>query len=154
MRRLSNLSPFDNLFPGVFFSVELFLRRRRPMNITGALLGNPRFHHIKTVLCKLFLTHLVVRSYRAALFLLHVDLFKARATFVPRSRAAKKPLGAFLNISTYVRCYSFARFYHLYLEFHSVFLIFASLCSVFFHRRAHDSNILQFHAEILRQSLP
>ena len=147
MRRLSNLSPFDNLFPGVFFSVELFLRRRRPMNITSALLGNPRFHHIKTQIT-------IVRSYRAALFLLHVDRFKARATFVPRSRAAKKPLGAFLNISTYVRCYSFARFYHLYLEFHSVFLIFASLCSVFFHRRAHDSNILQFHAEILRLSLP
>ena len=50
MRRLSNQSPFDNLSQSVFFSVDLFLRRRRPMNITGVVAGNPRFHHIKTVL--------------------------------------------------------------------------------------------------------
>ena len=49
MRRLSNQSPFDNLSHGVFFSVDLFLRRRRPMNITSVVAGNPRFHHIKTV---------------------------------------------------------------------------------------------------------
>ena len=53
--KLSNmsrqLSPFGNLSHGVFFSVDLFSRRRRPMNITGALSRNPRFHHIKTELC-------------------------------------------------------------------------------------------------------
>ena len=42
MRRLSNLSHFGNLSHGVFFSVELFSRRTRPMNITGAVVGNPR----------------------------------------------------------------------------------------------------------------
>ena len=51
MRKLSNLSPFGNLSHGVFSSVDLFFRRRRPMNITGAVARNLRFHHIKTVLC-------------------------------------------------------------------------------------------------------
>ena len=49
MRRLSNLLPLGNLSHGVFFSVDLFFRR--PMNITGAVAGNPRFHHIKAILC-------------------------------------------------------------------------------------------------------
>ena len=47
LRRLSNLSPFGNLSHGVSFSVDLFFRRTRSMNITGAVTGNPRFHHIK-----------------------------------------------------------------------------------------------------------
>ena len=51
MRKLSNLSPFGNLSHGVFFSVDLSFRPRRPMNITGAIARYPRFHHIKTVLC-------------------------------------------------------------------------------------------------------
>ena len=51
MRKLSNLSPFGNLSHGVFFSVDLLFRRRRPMNITSTIPGNPSFHHIKTVLC-------------------------------------------------------------------------------------------------------
>ena len=33
MRKLSNLSPFGNLSHGVFFSVDLSFRPRRPMNI-------------------------------------------------------------------------------------------------------------------------
>ena len=58
LRRLSNLSPFGNLSHGVSFSVDLFFRRTRPMNITGAVTGNPRFHHIKKMDCvKLFSTH-------------------------------------------------------------------------------------------------
>ena len=32
------------------FQLPFFFRRRRPMNITGVVAGNPRFHHIKTVL--------------------------------------------------------------------------------------------------------
>ena len=47
MRRLSNLLPFGNLSHGVFFSVEFFSRRRRPLNITSAVAGNPIFHRIK-----------------------------------------------------------------------------------------------------------
>ena len=47
LRRLSNLSPFGNLSHGVSFSVDLFFRRTRLMNITDAVTGNPRFHHIK-----------------------------------------------------------------------------------------------------------
>ena len=47
LRRLSNLSPFGNLSHGVSFSVDLIFRRTRSMNITGAVTGNPRFHHIK-----------------------------------------------------------------------------------------------------------
>ena len=47
LRRLSNLSPFGNLSHGVFSSVDLFLRRRSPMNTTGSVAGNPKFHHIK-----------------------------------------------------------------------------------------------------------
>ena len=51
MRSLSNQSPLGNLCYGVFFSVDHFFRRRRPMNITGAVARNPRFHRIKTALC-------------------------------------------------------------------------------------------------------
>ena len=36
-----DLSPFGNLSRGVFFSVDLFFRRGRPMNITGAVAGKP-----------------------------------------------------------------------------------------------------------------
>ena len=32
----------------------------------------------------------IVRSYRAAMFVLHVDILKARAMFAPRSRAVEK----------------------------------------------------------------
>ena len=46
-RKLWNLSPSGN--PS-FFSVDLFSKHRGPMNITDAVAGNPRFHHIKTVL--------------------------------------------------------------------------------------------------------
>ena len=51
MRKLSVLSPFGNLSHSVFFSVDLSIRRRRPMNITGAVAGKPRIHHIKAELC-------------------------------------------------------------------------------------------------------
>lgn len=34
---------------------------------------------------------IIVRAYRAAIFVLLVDIFKARATFASRSRAVKKP---------------------------------------------------------------
>ena len=43
-----DLSPLGNLSQGVFFSVDLFFRRRAPINITVTVAGNPRFHHIKT----------------------------------------------------------------------------------------------------------
>ena len=59
MRKLSILSPFGNLSRSVFFSVDLFFRRRIPMNITDAVAENPRFHDIKTVLCYTVLTHLL-----------------------------------------------------------------------------------------------
>ena len=49
MRWISNLSPFGNLSHDVFFSVDLFFRGRRPVNITGAVTGNPRFHQNLTV---------------------------------------------------------------------------------------------------------
>ena len=51
MRWISNLSPFGNLSHDVFFSLDLFFRGWRPVNITGAVTGNPRFHQIQTVLC-------------------------------------------------------------------------------------------------------
>ena len=41
MRKLSNLSHFGNL------SVEVFFGRRWSINITGAVTGNPRYHHLK-----------------------------------------------------------------------------------------------------------
>ena len=44
---LSNLLPFSSLSQDVFSLVHLFIRHKRPMNIAG----NPRFHHLKTVLC-------------------------------------------------------------------------------------------------------
>ena len=44
-----DLSPLGNLSHGVFFSVDPFFRRRRPVNITGAVSGKPRLHYIKTV---------------------------------------------------------------------------------------------------------
>ena len=47
MRKLSNLSHFGNLSHGVFFSVEVFFGRRWPINITGTVTGNPRYHHLK-----------------------------------------------------------------------------------------------------------
>ena len=50
-RTCRDLSPFGNLSCGAFFSVDHFFRRRRPMNITNAVAGNPRFQHLKTVLC-------------------------------------------------------------------------------------------------------
>ena len=51
MRRLSTLLPFCNLSLGVFFSIDPSFRRRRPINITGAVAWKPRFHHIKVVSC-------------------------------------------------------------------------------------------------------
>ena len=50
LRKLSNLSPIGNLSHGVFFPVDLFIRRRRPMIITGVVDRSPRFHHIHIVL--------------------------------------------------------------------------------------------------------
>ena len=46
MRRLLAIFP-----PVIFLSVDLFFGRRRPINTTDVVAGNPRFHHIKTVLC-------------------------------------------------------------------------------------------------------
>ena len=51
MRRLSTLLPFGNLSLGGFFSVDLSFRRRRSINVTCAVAGNSRFHHIKIVAC-------------------------------------------------------------------------------------------------------
>ena len=77
MRRLSNLSPFSNLVQSVFFSVDLFFRRRRPMNITGIVARDRRFHHIKTASCQTVwntpLPMTIVRSYQAAMFVLHIS---------------------------------------------------------------------------------
>ena len=65
------------------------------MNITGAVAGNSRFHHTKTVWSETVFNSpfqvTIVRSYRAAMFVLHGD---TRAMFAPRSRAVKKPYGA------------------------------------------------------------
>ena len=66
------------------------------MNITSAVAGNPRFHHIETVLCETVLNIpfqiTIVQSYRAPMFVLHIDSFKARAMFAPRSCAVKNPM--------------------------------------------------------------
>ena len=101
MRKLWNLSrhvsPFGNLSHGVFFSVDLFSRRRRPMNITGAVAGSPLFHHIKTVCVRLFLTHLfrwqLCDRIEPPCWLSMLTL-KNRAMLTPRSRAVKKLYGA------------------------------------------------------------
>ena len=89
------------IFPTVFsFRWPLF-RRRKPKNITGAFAGDLRFHCIKTLLYyTVFYTPFqitIVLSYRAAMFVLNVDTFKARAMFAPRSRAVKKIYGASLR---------------------------------------------------------
>ena len=106
MRKLSNLSPSGNLSQDVSFSVDLFFKGGRPMNITKAVSGNPRFHHIKTVLSwTVFNTPFqitIVRSYRAAIFVFHVDrhvdTFRARALFAPRSCTVQKFHGSSLNL--------------------------------------------------------
>ena len=61
-----------------------------------------------------------MRSYRAAMFAMHIDTFKARTMFAPRSRAVKNPFGAFLNEKG---CY------HLLISLHTnfLFLIFRVL---------------------------
>ena len=51
MRRLSTLLSFGNLSLSGFFSVDLSFRRRRSINVTCAVAGNSRFHHIKIVAC-------------------------------------------------------------------------------------------------------
>ena len=96
MRLSRHVSPFGNLSHGVFFSVDLFSRRRRPMNITGAVAGSPLFHHIKTVCVRLFLTHLFRwqlcdRIEPPCLFSI---LTQNRPMLTPRSRAVKKLYGA------------------------------------------------------------
>ena len=67
------------------------------------LLENPRFHHIKTVLCLTVLNIpfqlTIMQSYRAAMFVLHIDSFEARAMFAPRSCAVKKHYGASFKTS-------------------------------------------------------
>ena len=89
MRRLSNLSPLGNLSHCVTFPVDLF-------NTAGAVAGNPRFRHMKTVLCwTVFNTAFqitILRSYGVAMFVLHVESFKALAMFAQRSRSVKKTL--------------------------------------------------------------
>ena len=67
------------------------------MNITGVVAGNPRFHHIKTVLSQTFFNIpfqiKIVRSYRAAMFKFalcsHPDL--------ARSKTLQSLLNAYLN---------------------------------------------------------
>ena len=58
------------------------------MNITGAVAGNPRLHHI-IVLSTPIIQMTIVRSYRAAMFVLHVDTSQPRAMFEPRPRGSK-----------------------------------------------------------------
>ena len=66
------------------------------MNITGAVAGNPRFHHIKTAMSStVFSTPFqitIVRIVPPCLFC--IVPCKAYAMLVPRSRALKKPYGA------------------------------------------------------------
>ena len=101
MRKLSNLSPSGN--PS-FFSVDLFSRHRGPMNITDAVAGNPRFHHIKTVLSQTVLDtpfwKTIVQSDRDTILVFHVDIFKACAVFAARSSVVKKPYRTSLTVSS------------------------------------------------------
>ena len=75
--------------------------KSKPMNITGAVAGNPRFHYIKNVsYYTVFNTPLQITTvwlYGAAMFVLHVDTFKTWAMFTPRSHVVKKPYGVFLS---------------------------------------------------------
>ena len=75
------------------------------MNITGAVSGNPRFHYIKIVsYFTVFNTPLQITTvhhiYRAAMFVLHVDTFKARALFTPRSHVIKNPVKDLMKSET------------------------------------------------------
>ena len=103
--KLFNLLPFENRSQGVLFWVDLFFRPRRPRNIMGAVARNPRFDHIKTVLClTIFKTSFqvtIMQSYWAAMFVLHVDTLKAFVMFAPRSCAVKKSHGASLKEESY-----------------------------------------------------
>ena len=104
IRICRDLSPLGNLSQGVFFSVDLFFRRRAPINITGTIAGNPRIHHIKTF--QLFFNKLfqitIGRSYRAAVFVKHVDTFlSSRYVRTQLSRGSKIPYWASLNEKVY-----------------------------------------------------
>ena len=104
IRICRDLSPLGNLSQGVFFSVDLFFRRRAPINITGKIAGNPRIHHTKTF--QLFFNKLfqitIGRSYRAAVFVKHVDTFlSSRYVRTQLSRGSKIPYWASLNEKVY-----------------------------------------------------
>ena len=72
IRKLSNLSPFGNLFHSVFFSVDLIFRRKRLTNITRAVAGNPRFQLCWTVFDTPFQIT-IMRSYRTAMFVFYAS---------------------------------------------------------------------------------
>ena len=58
----------------------------------------------------------ILRSYRVTLFVLHVDTFKARNLFAPRSCAVEKPFGAFLKRGRPIRnTYQWAKKYLTYV---------------------------------------
>ena len=62
------------------------------MNITGAVAETPDSIAEKMYWVKQFLTHLLGNNramYRAAMFVLRVDTYKARTMFTPRSRTQK-----------------------------------------------------------------
>ena len=46
------ISHHSNLSHSVFFSVDLFFRRKRHMKFCGCSTRNPKFHHVKNFTCK------------------------------------------------------------------------------------------------------
>ena len=66
------------------------------MNITRAIAGNTRFHHMKTVLCLTVfnppLQITIVRSYRAAVFVLHIVTLKLALCSHPDFERSENPM--------------------------------------------------------------
>ena len=92
------MSPFSNLSYGVFSSVDLFLRRRSPMNTTGSVAGNPKFHHIKTA------TLTFAESFTLKMFSLHSwnSLTWKSVLHAEERTSRKKKVNAF-NATTHTR---------------------------------------------------
>ena len=83
--------------PVVFFIFEVFSKRPNAPRI-GCRFWNSQSAYCGYIVFTYPLLIWIVRSYRAAIFVLLGDIFKARAMFGSRYRAVKKPYGATLNV--------------------------------------------------------
>ena len=84
------------IFPTAFsFRFTSFSSIKNPINFTSAVAGNPRLHHIKTMVLNCLNTPFQVTI--VSLFVFDIVTFKTRAMFAPIPPAVKKPYGASLR---------------------------------------------------------